>query len=428
MPHRPYTPRPATPATPARTAHTSTPQRRWGLVALPLVGAGVLAAAWAIGTGQPAQQPTWTQPALLQAAVQNRAGPAAALPVDSRPMLPASTAAAGHWPLMVAAATGGLPQPVAELAGRVGPSAGLWLAPQLLGDWAEGLQRLQTGPGLLVLRYDALRAARAANAALVPPLLTPLYVEPLLAIVRNTAPTATLQQLRGLRVRTAAAGTADALSASALLQALFGAAAPAVLHAAAGNAAALPQSDDEVLLTVGRAGRPWTDAVPAGLQRQYRLLAWADSGGAGALQQHLPLLVDGPDGPVKTLGMMSFLAVSPASASSHGDGPALLRLAEALCRELPALQRSGDAAWRGWQPGLQLTTGWPTVQAAAPAWRQCDQLQASASRIDPLLADASRTDPRLADASRTDPRLADASHSAPASDSNLVSTTPKAQP
>jgi hypothetical protein len=369
-----------------------------------LAGAGLLVLA--LGIAGPFWQPAPAGPPTLRlATADSSAAPAAPAP----PMPPPHGAvAATAWPLMVAAGPGGLPQPVVELAGRVGPSAGLWLAPQLLGDWAEGLHRLRAGPGLLVLRYDALRAAQQADPALAPRLLTPLYTEPLLAIVRSSSALTGLQQLRGQRLRVAAAGSADAHSASMLLQALFGTAAPALLHAPAGTAAALPLADDEVLLTVGRPGRPWTDALPPGLQGQYRLLALAaaDARSPGALQQHLPVQVDGPDGPVSTLGVMSFLAAAPAATASGDDTAALLRLARALCRELPALQHSGDAAWRGWQPGQPPTSGWPTLAAAAAVWQQCGQPPAS---------------PGVA-------VLADAGRNTTAGDNRLVSTDLKGQP
>ena len=350
----------------------------WALGMLGLVGTGLLA--WALLAGAGAGRTDPTRPgAGTRLAALDAPPPAPAAPAS------ASAHTAGAWPLMVAASPGGLPQPVADLAGRVGPAAGVWLAPQSTGDWAEGLHRLRHGPGLLVVRYDALRAARQADPALAPRLLTPLYTEPLLAIVRSSSPLTALHQLRGQRVRVAGAGSADALSASGLLQAMFGAAAPALLHAAQGALPLLPQADDEVLLTVGRPGRPWTDALPPGLAHQYRLLPLVatDPAGRRALQQHLPLAVDGPGGRQPTLGVVSFLVASPGS----GDEAALLRLAQALCRTLPALQQTGDPAWRGWQPGQVLTSGWPLVDGAAQAWRACASAPPAAAG-DTLLADA----------------------------------------
>ncbi|GCL62264.1 hypothetical protein [Pseudaquabacterium pictum] len=366
---------------PAQPWPAMRPAPAWALGLLGLAATGLLA--WNLTGGRvAAASPPKTAVVLAQAGTPAPAAPTA---------VPVANATASAWPLMVAASPGGLPQPVADLAGRVGPAAGVWLAPQMTGDWAEGLQRLRHGPGLLVVRYDALRAAREADPALAPRLLTPLYTEPLLAIVRSSSSLVSLHQVRGQRVRVAGAGSADALSARGLLQAMFGADAPALLHAAEGAPPLLPQADDEVLLTVGRPGRPWTDAVPPGLADQYRLLPLVatDPAGQRALRQHLPLSVDGPGGRQPTPGLVSFLVASPGA----GDEDALQRLAQALCRTLPALQQGGDPAWRGWQPGQVLTSGWPLVDSAAEAWRACPATPPTADGT--LVADAGPDRPDL---------------------------------
>ena len=117
-------------------------------------------------------------------------------------------------------------------------------------------------------------------------------------------------------------------------------------------------------------------AAAVGLAGQYRLLALAPGHPAGqrALRDDLPMQVAGGDGGgtaaggpaagvqtlgVQTLGVVSFLAGSAASDTSvasvasnaAGDSATLLLLAQALYRDLPALRRSGDPAWRTWQPG-----------------------------------------------------------------------------
>jgi hypothetical protein len=240
------------------------------------------------------------------------------------------------------------------------PAAGVHFA-EPTGSWADGLRRLQSEPGLAVLRYDALQAARA-RPELQLRVLAPLFVEPVRVLVRADSPLRHLHQLRGLqaeRINTGPVGSARALTADGLWSGLFAQPLPVARTDGSAPGAALAQLRagllDAVLLVGGSADM--------GSELRGLTLDRSHPSSAGVLRRFLPWTLQDDGAAATTLpGMMSFLV---AGAHSASDAPRLVGLVRSLCAALPALRQHGTSAWQAVRPAQALPLPWPYAEAAS---------------------------------------------------------------
>ena len=350
---------PPQPPEPIRAAPRRWPQR----AALGGVLAAVLTLAWWFGGAAPAEPPlALAAPGALPRAAMNRATSPPAPPPATTPAGPAATIVSSEGPGSSTA------QVSAEMAHWVAPAAGIRIQALPVAGWAEALGRLRDPGHLAIVRYDALRAARARPD--LPPLqlVTPLFREELHLLVRADSPLQFIHQIKGRRMNVGAPGSSRALTAQTLYAGLTGQPLPAPQADAQDQAAALQNllagSGVEVLLHVDAQPSRWLASLPPAVASRLKLLRLDATNPASrrALRQFLPARLR--DGDVPTLALMAFL-VAPSGAGQSGP------LAQGLCSQLDALRREGHPAWREVQPGLQLNVGWPEDDAAAQTFRRC---------------------------------------------------------
>ena len=230
--------------------------------------------------------------------------------------------------------------------------------------------------GLAVVRYDALQAAARGGAKPDLAVVAPLYTEELQIVVRADSKLRFIHQIEGKRINVGAAQGARALTARALYRQMFDRPLPTTPRAQLDAAPALQRLIEgdgiDAVVLVGAQPAAALAALPPWQRDRVKLLELAPSDPVSrrALQAYLPATLREPSGATApTLAAMSFLVTTgrPDAATAATLG----RLATSLCRQLPALQRNGDAKWRELRAGLQLDTGWPPAGAADAAWRAC---------------------------------------------------------
>jgi len=350
-----------------------------GLAMLAL-GAALVAAWW------------WRTPTEPQSEPQSAAAPAP--PVATAPAQPALTVAPEPGPAATAA-TAAAPDAapgfdvigvnangeqarivrelVAALAGD-GPAARV----EPLPHHTDPVAWLQKAPGRLgIAHYDALRAASRAGGAAPLRVLSPLFAEPVLFVVRSDSPLRTLRQLQGRRINVGPARSDAAHSVRELLRRLHGTAPTDTATLATEEAVAelVAFGSIDAIAVVDAQPMAWWRALDPAVAGRLRVLTLdpthpqdarlLDSMGTPPLHVTLP----GAQGGVALVpAVMSYLV-----ASGDGDVGAeqLTTMAQALCRELPQLQRQGHPAWRDLRPRAQTDTGWPVAGAFRSTLSRC---------------------------------------------------------
>jgi hypothetical protein len=260
----------------------------------------------------------------------------------------------------------------AELARQLAPAARVELSvaspPDGTAAWAA-----TAGPGLALVRADALQAARDGGGAALR-IVAPMFPEEVHVIVRADSPLSSIQQLKGRRINVGPAAGARARTAARLYEALFAARLPASAAGALPLDAALRQLLDrkglDAMILVDAQPSAWLAAQSPETLRAIKLLGLGDLPPASrkALRGWLPATLHG-DAPTPTLAQMSFLVASAAFDDTDPD--ALGRVALALCRALPILRRDGHAKWLEVQPGWHEEAGWPYSPSAVRGFRAC---------------------------------------------------------
>lgn len=262
---------------------------------------------------------------------------------------------------------------VAALAGD-GPAARI----EPLTRSTDPVTWLQKAPGRLgIAHYDALRAASRTGGAAPLRVLSPLFAEPVLFVVRADSPLRTLRQLQGRRINVGPARSDAAHTVRELLRRLHGAAPAGTTTLAPEDAIAelVAFGSIDAIAVVDAQPMTWWRTLDPAVAGRLRVLTLdpthpqdaqlLDSMGTPPLHVTLP----GAQGGVALVpAVMSYLV-----ASGDGDVGAeqLTAMAQALCRELPQLQRQGHPAWRDLRPRAQTDTGWPVAGAFRSTVSRC---------------------------------------------------------
>jgi TRAP-type uncharacterized transport system substrate-binding protein len=262
----------------------------------------------------------------------------------------------------IAALPGGVAPPRIEpLAGGVDPVAWLQQAPGRLG----------------IARFDALRAAPHGNGVVPLQVLTPLFAEPVLFIVRADSPLRTIRQLQGKRISVGPANSDASQTVRELYRRLFGAQLTNTTALAPDQAMAelVAFKSIDAMAVVDAQPMAWWSALDPAVARRLRVLTLdprhpqdnrlLQSLGTAPMRVAAP----GANGAAATTpAVMSYLV---ASGDDDAGADRLATMARALCRELPQLQKQGHPAWRDVRPTAQLDTGWPVVHAFRSIVSRC---------------------------------------------------------
>ena len=320
-------------------------------------------------------------------------------PSSPPPRLPSPTP-----PIAVAAPA--LPSLELVVEGDAGAPARLpaELARSLAADKGGVALRIRTGSGgfsslvggptsqrLAIVRYDALQAAARGSAKPALAVVAPLYTEEIYVVARADSPLQYIHQIEGRRIDVGPAQGGRALTAATLYRRMFGKPLPPAPGRAQDTAAALQtlvagKALDAVVLVAPQPASALAALSPQA-RRGIKLLRLdpAHPASQKALQSYLPATLSpargAGDAPTPTLAAMAFLVTT--GATDGGQSDTLGRLAESLCRNLPELQRIGDAKWREVRPGLQLETGWPSAAGAEAAWSACGSAAADIAAAAP---------------------------------------------
>jgi hypothetical protein len=222
-------------------------------------------------------------------------------------------------------------------------------------------------PGrLAMMRYDALRTARGTAA---PPLrvLTPLFPEAVLFVVRADSPLKSVHDLKGRRLSIGPAAGDDARTVRAVYRGLFGA--PPKDPPALGRDAALAElvafrSIDAMAVVVPDAAQWWASLDP-GTARRLRLLVLDQNHPTGRSLLKSPGMATLKVNPARkgkptaTPAVMTFLV---ASGDGDADVERLTAMARSLCQALPRLREQGHPQWRDVQFVAPADTGWPVLK------------------------------------------------------------------
>ncbi len=352
-----------------------------GLAAL-VIGAGI--AAWVWRT--PAETPPDAAAApAVAAAPQATPAPAVIAPAPPSPapqpapppvaaVAPAATAA---YDVIGVSANGEHARIARELNAAL-PSG---VAPPRIEPLARDVNPvawLQQAPGRLgIAHWDALRAAPQGGQAVPLRVLTPLFAEPVLFIVRADSPLRTIRQLRGQRISVGPAHSDAAHTVREIYRRRFGAPLTNTTTLAPDEAIAelVAFRSIDAMAVVDAQPMAWWSALDPAVARRLRVLTLdpshpqdqrlLDSLGTAPLRTTLP---GNQGGAVTVPAVMSYLV---ASGDVDAGAERLTAIAQALCRELPQLQKQGHPAWRGLRPRAQLDTGWPVAQAFRSTVSRC---------------------------------------------------------
>jgi uncharacterized protein len=196
-------------------------------------------------------------------------------------------------------------------------------------------------------------------------------------VVRADSPLKYLHQLRDKRLAVGPPQGDGAQSVAEIYRRLFGAA--LVEPARLDDDQALAElvgfrSVDAMAIVVPQPAAWWASLDP-GTARRLRVLAMdpkhpldrklLQSLGDSVLR----VGVGSPKGaPTTTPAVMSYLV---ASGSGDEDAERLQAMAQALCKELPRLRKTGDPLWRALKPGATYDTGWPVIKPVQAALAGC---------------------------------------------------------
>jgi hypothetical protein len=291
---------------------------------------------WTSSTSSPTSASATTPPPMA-----STAAPPATAPLPATKSVAAPTTAAAE--LRTALAGTGLP----------------WVHATGDADWAAAVRGLAKAPGLALMRYDELQAARRWPQAPALQVLAPMYLDPVLFLVRDDSPWRFLHEISSARVNLGPADGARALAARSVWQGLFSRDLPTA-QADAGRAMQA--------LEALRAGRvdavAWVGALPTA-STGLRLLAPDRDHPSTARLQRRFLIAPQPDA-APGLALMNFL-VSSAQTPAQAQRDA----ARSLCAALPRLRTAGQPVWQAVQPVPPLPTGWPTAQPAVEEFDRC---------------------------------------------------------
>jgi hypothetical protein len=346
-----------------------------GLSALAL-GAVLTAAWWWRTHSEPLSAAT--QPAPVAMAPTQAPPSAAPAPTPQPPAASAAAPDSAHAFDVVGVNAGGEHARIARelvvaLAGD-GPAARI----ELLARNSDPVAWLQKAPGRLgIARWDALRAASHASGAAPLRVLTPLFAEPVLFVVRADSPLRTLRQLQGRRINIGPARSDAAHSVRELLRRLHGAAPTDTTTLAPDEAVAelVAFGAIDAIAVVDAQPMAWWRALDPAVAARLRTLTLdpthpqdaqlLDSMGTPPLHVSLP----GAQGGVALVpAVMSYLV---ASGEADPGSEQLSAMAQTLCRELPQLQKQGHPAWRDLRPRAQTDTGWPVASAFRSTVSRC---------------------------------------------------------
>ena len=247
---------------------------------------------------------------------------------------------------------------------RVRPAA------NVLASLFEAPDAAPRRPRVAIARYDALRAAHDRPLTIV----APLYTDEIRIAVRADSPLSFVHQLKGRRINIGPAGEARGSTAATLYRRLFDAPIPATADAGLDTRSALARLTGErtldavVLVAPGRSAPSEAAQAERRGEIKWLRLDLQQPSSKRALQAFLPVL----SGDGAALASIAFLVT--AQTTRPADAEALTRLAESLCRSLPALQRDGDPKWREVSAGLELPTGFPPARATQAAWSACPRV------------------------------------------------------
>ena len=277
--------------------------------------------------------------------------------------------------MLVATADGSHARMARELAGALSTEANAMRLVPLAGG-ADPITGLQSPGRLAIARLDALRAARSSAA---PPLrvLTPLFPEAVLFVVRADSPLKYIHDLSGRRLGIGPAQGDGSHTVRAIYRSLFGAEMPE--PARLDNDQALAElvafrSIDAMAIVVPQPSAWWASLDPSTASRLRLLTLDPRHPADRRLLQTLgtPVARIGVGAtkgkPTTTPAVMSYLV---ASGEGDADVDRLTAMARALCRELPWLRKQGDPMWRELQPAAQLDTGWPVVRPFQSTLSRC---------------------------------------------------------
>lgn len=364
------------------------PQPVWRAMAVLVIGVGI-AAWWWRSTTEPS--PPTTPPPAVATVPQATPPQAATTPAPASPApgpqaapaaVPAAAPAATAVYDVLAVTAGGEHARLArEFVGAL-PSGVTPSRVEALARDVDPVAWLQQAPGRLgIARFDALRAA-PQGARMVPlQVLTPLFAEPVLFVVSADSPLRTIRQLQGKRISVGPANSDASHTVRELYRRLFGA---PLTHAATlapdqAMAELVAFKSIDAIALVDAQPMAWWSALDPAVARRLRVLTLDPRHPQdNRLLQSLgtaPMRIAAPDGKgaaATTPAVMSYLVASGGDAAGADR---LAAMAQALCRELPRLQKQGHPAWRDVRPTAQLDTGWPVVHAFRSTVSRCVRRQ-----------------------------------------------------
>ena len=282
-------------------------------------------------------------------------------------------AESGRYELLTATADGTHARIARELASALSTEATAIRAVPL-ADGTDPMTGLQAPGRLAIVRFDALRAARGSAAS---PLrvLTPLFPEAVLFIVRSDSPLKYIHELRGRRLSIGPVQGDGSHTVRAIYRRLFGAemTEPAQFDTNQALAELVAFRSIDAMAIVEPQPSAWWASLDPRTARRLRLLT-LDPRHPASRELALGTLVARTgagatkDKRTTTPAVMSFLV---ASGAGDADVERLTAMARALCRELPRLREQGDPKWRELQPAAQLDTGWPVVRPVQSVLSDC---------------------------------------------------------
>jgi len=244
---------------------------------------------------------------------------------------------------------------------------------------ADAVTWLQQAPGRLgIAHWDALHIAPHGGSAAPLRVLTPLFAEPVLFVVRSDSPLRSIRQLQGQRISVGPAHSDAAHSVRELLRRLLGSAPTNTVALAPEEAIAelVAFRSIDAMAIVDAQPMAWWNALEPAVARRLRVLTLdrnhprdqrlLDSLGTAPLRIAAP---GGAGSAAIVPAVMSYLVASGEADASTDER--LTTMAQALCRELPQLQKQGHGAWRDLRPRAQTDTGWPVMGAFRTTLSRC---------------------------------------------------------
>jgi hypothetical protein len=235
---------------------------------------------------------------------------------------------------------------------------------------------LQTQGRLAIVRFDTLRAARDTVAA---PLrvLTPLFPQEVLFIVRADSPLKYIHELRGRRLGIGPAPGDEAPTVRAVYRSMFDAEMTEPMQGDNDQALAelVAFRSIDAMAVIEPQPSVWWASLGSRTRRDLRLLTLDTRHPAdqmllqtSGVSRALISTGSTENTRIATPAVMSFLVTS---GNGDADAERMSRMASALCRELPRLRKSAHPKWRELQTKAQLDAGWPVDQQFRSVLDRC---------------------------------------------------------